>query len=562
MKRFITLLMVAFITGLANVPSHAQSSERENRTKDRTEELGERLGRSIENFIQRIGRELSLLDDEDAAASDTLRKRRASRSGHSTKVQRDENSVTYEGDTVIEEDDTLSSNIVVKAGDLTVYGVVDGDAMVVGGDLYVKDGGKIKGNVKVISGEVIKEEGGYIGGYIDRTSATTASYREDQKKFIRSSYRLHANWIEEVTNLDNFVFRYNRVEGLFLGLGSDKKYYWDGRREYSAYGSVGYGFRSHRWRYNLGLNRQFAFDDGSLFEFGVEGHSLTDTKDQWLIGLGENTAAALLIHEDFRDYFGREGLGVNVAYALQRDNVTARLKFEYLLDRYASLDNRTEWSLFGGDKVFRPNPAIDDGRMRSILSSVGVSTVSKTFRGPEGWSAYATVEVARRSFGSEFSFNQYITDIRRYQPLGRYDNFNMRVRIGSAEGRLPLQKIFELGGLGTLHAFPFKSEAGERMILVNAEYILNGDFLGDLTFWPSWLLRGINFIFLSDAGLTRTAARDVSWYEGFGGITFNEFRSDIGVGISNKSGSFRLAYVWRTDVSGPAKFIFRFARPF
>jgi hypothetical protein len=134
--------------------------------------------------------------------------------------------------------------------------------------------------------------------------------------------------------------------------------------------------------------------------------------------------------------------------------------------------------------------------------------------------------------------------------------------VGSSGGNLPLQKTFDLGGLSTLNARRFKSETGNRMVLANAEYIINGDFLHDLDFWPSFLLRHFNIIVLADAGWIRTAPASSEWHEGFDGIRFADFKSDLGVGFSNRSGSFRIALVWRTDVSSPAQFLFRFERPF
>ncbi|MEX0735995.1 MAG: hypothetical protein WD182_01040, partial [Bacteroidota bacterium] len=138
----------------------------------------------------------------------------------------------------------------------------------------------------------------------------------------------------------------------------------------------------------------------------------------------------------------------------------------------------------------------------------------------------------------------------------------VRLRVGTSEGVIPAQKIFEAGGLGTLHAFPFKSEAGNRMILLNAEYIINGDFLGELDFWPSSFMSGLNFILLSDAGYFREVSSRASWTEGFEDLRWNDFKHNVGVGLSNRSGSMRLAFVWRTDRSENAKLIFRFVRPF
>ena len=59
----------------------------------------------------------------------------------------------------------------------------------------------------------------------------------------------------ENTN-DNLLFRYNRVEGLFLGLNDPKTYSWDAHR-IKFFGSGGYGFASHRWRYSGAMAEQF-----------------------------------------------------------------------------------------------------------------------------------------------------------------------------------------------------------------------------------------------------------------------------------------------------------------
>jgi len=564
MKRIpsVSLAAALFLFGFAS--GAAQSKKSEPTERDRYEEIGRRVGTEIENFVDRITRWIDGDYRSDFFDDDTLPSRRKRRSV-SADLESESNTVAYEGDKTIEESEVVAANVVVKGGDLIVYGKIDGDVLVVGGTLYVKGGGRITGNARAISGDVVREEGGKIDGYIDKTSSTTAGYREDTKKFTRPSTSFNVPWLRETTALENFIFRYNRVEGLFLGLGTEKKYYWDGRKKFNAYGSVGWGFKSHTWRYNLGLTRQFPLrSDGGdeMLEFGVEGYNLTDSKDQWIIGVHENTAAALLIHEDFRDYFERKGYSIHGAYYTRKDYLNAELKVAYLSDTYESMVNTAEWAFFGGDKLFRLNPPVDAGNMRSISTSFGLSTLSKTTLGQEGWNIAGSMEFTDKNLGGDFHFGHYVLDIRRYQPISQYDNLNIRVRVGTAEGSLPQQKRFEFGGLSTLNAYPFKSEAGNRMLLVNAEYILNGDFLNDLEFWPSWLMRRINVLLMSDAGLTRQVPPTFAWNEGFNGITWNEFRHDFGIGIANRSGSFRLAVVWRTDVKEPTRFLFRFTRPF
>jgi hypothetical protein len=437
--------------------------------------------------------------------------------------------------------------------------VVNGDVQVVGGDLRLKRTGKITGNTRVIDGSILKEEGAVIEGYEEK-----ASYRETRKN-SQSNRTFDVLWRSEQTNWDNFIFRYNRVEGIFLGLGTEKKYYWDGEKVWNAYGSIGWGLKSHTWRSNLGLVRQFAFlsDEGSgIIELGVEGYTLTDTKDQWIISQNENTAAALLIHEDFRNYFERKGFTIHTAYYSKHDYLKTELKLAYLADSYDSLSNKVDWALFGGSKKFRANPVIAPGKMRSLMLSGGISTVTKTNRAQEGWCLFGSAEFAKKSWGSEFDFNQYIFDIRRFQPLGRFEYLNMRARIGSANGTLHQQKVFELGGLGTTNAFPFKSDLGNRMILVNVEFILNGNIMDDLNFWPSWIFQHVNLIFTSDAGFMRNVLPGTAAIEGFGGLKLNEFHHNFGFAVGNRTGLYRIGIAWRTDTSAPLQFILRFSRPF
>jgi len=395
-------------------------------------------------------------------------------------------------------------------------------------------------------------------GYEDSILTEPKSYRETRKKFSQLSRTFDVLWRSEQTNWDNYIFRYNRVESVFLGLGTEKKYYWDGEKVWNAYGSIGWGFKSHTWRSNLGLVRQFAFpsDEGSrIIELGAEGYTLTDTKDQWIISQNENTASALLIHEDFRNYFERKGFTFHTAYYWKHSYWKGELTLAYLTDTYDSLTNKVDWALFGGSKKFRANPAINPGRMHGMMLSGGISTVTKTSRAQEGWCLFGSAEFAKKSWGSEFDFDQYILDVRRFQPLGRYENFNVRIRVGSAGSVLPLQKKFELGGLGTMNAFPFKSDIGNRMMLVNMEFILNGNVLDDLNFWPTWLFQYVNIILTSDAGFVKDSS-------GFGEMKLSDFQHNFGVAVGNRTGSYRIGFAWRTDRPAPVQFLLRLSRPF
>ncbi len=175
----------------------------------------------------------------------------------------------------------------------------------------------------------------------------------------------------------------------------------------------------------------------------MEGYSLTDTKDGWIISTNENTAAALLIHEDFRNYFQREGYALHAAYYSKSAAMKEEVSLAYRIDRYESLQNNVDWALFGGGQWFRENPAIDPGSMRSVLLTAGLSTVVPEKRNSEGWSVFGSGEYATSKISAEISILIVMWLISGASSLwAQYDCFNIRFRAGSSAGTLPVQKKF------------------------------------------------------------------------------------------------------------------------
>ena len=513
----------------------------------------DRISNFVENILQRIESDIQdRMREGDGEWRDEYDSTGSSRRRRTT-----EGAVTFSGNTSIDETDKIEGNVVVKGGTLTVVGLVQGDALAINGDIIVKDGGRITGNARAINGKVVKQGTGTVEGYTEEsTSAREAGY--PRRSYVpKRSLRFNEYWLDESLFPDNFVFRYNRVEGLFLGLGSPKKFYWDGSRTFSGYGSAGYAFKVHRWRMNLGLDRQFA-TDGALYEIGLEGHSLTDTKDEWIMKLGENNAVALLWHEDYRDYFTRQGFGIHTARYTKDRDLSTQFRVDYLIDDYSSLAKRTDWSVFRPSYSFRENPAVNEGTMHSLVGSAGISTLEREGRRTVGWNVYASAERGGGSFGGDFKFTQVVLDVRRFQPLTDYDNINVRVRVGALQGDTIRQKTFELGGANTLPAYSYKEFSGNRMILGNFEYVLSGRILDDVFFWPN----SLNFLLLADAGATPLVSTKKGITNGFSSINQNTIKSDIGFGVGWHDESWRLGFAWRTDVSAPVSVFFRFNKPF
>lgn len=544
------LMFVVFGVFTVSISSAQEDFEDQiDRTSDDIERFVEGLVDNIEHHIERIVEEREYDDQSVEVESDQDRE----------KLSTSPDAITFNGDTEIPKDDTVQGDLVVKNGTLTLYGTVVGDVLVVNGDIELKNSARVLGNVRAMNGSIAKSEGAFIEGYTEQSSKSVGKkYKRKNTYRARYSYSFKPYfWNVENGFDDNFLFRYNRVEGFFFGLGSEKKFYWDGSKIVAGYGSFGYGFASHKWRLQLGLDRQFAFSDEHLVEVGGEAHSFTDTKDEWIMNLGENNITSLLFREDYRDYFQREGFSIHTAHYTKSGDAMSMFDVRYLQDRYATMFNSASWAVFGG-RTFRGNPVVNAGLMKSVSVSAGFSTVEKYRYHSEGWNLLAKAEYGGNELGGDFNFTQGIVDIRRFQPISDDDQMSIRLRAGALEGAPIFQKMFELGGANTLPAYGFKEFSGNRMVLANVEYKTSGDWLDDVFFWPNSLA----IIGFGDVGAVTMVNTKWSLHEGFSSITSSQVRSDYGVALSWFDGDARLGFAWRTDKQSPVSIFLRLHRAF
>jgi cytoskeletal protein CcmA (bactofilin family) len=524
--------------------------------EDRVDRTADNFEQFVEGIVDRIGSQVERMADERSQTS-TWEDEEQDR--ESEKIKASSDAVTFNGNTEIAESDTVQGDLVVKNGTLVVRGIVAGDVLVVNGDIELKKTSRVFGNVRAMNGGISKDEGAYVEGFTEQTSNTASKkYRRKATYRTKYSYSFKPYFLSsENVFEDNFLFRYNRVEGLFVGLGSEKKFYWDGSKSISGYGSFGYGFTSHKWRLQLGLDRQFATSDETLYELGGEAHSLTDTKDEWIMALSENNLAALLFREDFRDYFQREGFSFHTARYTKDGDVSTMVDVRYLNDRYESLVSAAQWAVFGGN-TFRGNPGVNVGTMKSVSVTAGLSNIEKYRYHSEGWNLFIRGEYGGNELGGDFDFSQAVLDIRRFQPLSDDDQLNIRIRAGGLEGSPVAQKNFQLGGANTLPAYGFKEFTGNRMLLANVEYRLSGEIIDEIFFFPN----SLSLIAFGDAGAVTSVNTKWALYEGFNSIQSSQVKSDYGVAIAWHDGDARLGFAWRTDKQAPVSVFFRLNKAF
>ena len=137
----------------------------------------------------------------------------------------------------------------------------------------------------------------------------------------------------------------------------------------------------------------------------------------------------------------------------------------------------------------------------------------------------------------------------------------MRLKLGTSEGTLPLQKRYQIGGLSTLRGFGYKAFQGDRMFLLNLEYNINPRiFSTDFLFFDE-----LNYIVFYDIGdaWDSNPLKDDKWYEGFDKLSLTGLNSDLGLALTFNNGRYRVSVAKRLD-SGkhPLNVMFRIVKPF
>jgi hypothetical protein len=275
-------------------------------------------------------------------------------------------------------------------------------------------------------------------------------------------------------------------------------------------------------------------------------HDLTATDDQWRLTPSEQTLAAFLFKNTFRDYYRRVGGQVHVAL---RPSPEHEIVVSSRWDRHSPLANATNFSVFRDSHAFRPNQPVLERDLRALvlaytfdsrgLVEAGIAAgferhlVDDLFRGTRrqdfGSRVDWTSEVAGHGLGGDYTFDRHILNARLYLPLSPRQSLSARSILGFSRGELPTERRFAIGGIGSVHGYAFKEAAGDGMALFNAEYRL--DLVGG---WHRESRGGLGAIVFADAGrVSGPVAGTNDWLKG------------VGVGI--QTGPVRVEFGFRLD---------------
>jgi hypothetical protein len=300
-----------------------------------------------------------------------------------------------------------------------------------------------------------------------------------------------------------------------------------------------YKVASERVGYGAGFERPF-FADGVL-QLGASIQDLTASDDRWRLSATEQSLVAFTFRNTFRDYYRRKGWQVHAA-------VRPFAQHEWLVawrdESHATLVNETDYGVFRDDHPFRSNTAVLDGDLRALIVGYTFDSRALTDESPgeryrrhqaddlfqsssdrdHGVRLEWRSELAPAAFDHDFDFSRHILNARGWLHTSPNRMLTGRAIVGLSGGVLPPQRLFGLGGIGSVHGYDFKEALGERMVLFNGE------------FRQRFGRSGISGIVFIDSGRV---------YRPVAG-TREDWLNGVGLGLEFGGGP-RLEFGWRLD---------------
>jgi hypothetical protein len=249
------------------------------------------------------------------------------------------------------------------------------------------------------------------------------------------------------------LLRYNRVEGLSVGA-----------RAGVDLGRLG-AEAELRVSTEVEIGGRFGLvHEGYRTRIGVAGYRRLDVVDVSTSAFGFGSSlATLLLGRDDHDYFRATGAEVTLRPARVRPQ---RVDVRLFAERQAAVETGTSFTvrrLFDSERVLRDNsaaePADQLGATLGLRASAGVNPARPR----------VVAELEMHGETGDFSFVRPAARARMTAPLGRRLELALNAAGGSGYGDVPPQRLWQIGGAGTLRGFDAAAVRGDTYWRGSAE---------------------------------------------------------------------------------------------
>jgi hypothetical protein len=348
--------------------------------------------------------------------------------------------------------------------------------------------------------------------------------------------------------------RFNRVEGLFLGISSTVD---SVTKSLQTHATAGYSFSNKRTDLRLGAT--YFIDNKREYGIGLEAYQ--DVRHFCNGGAQDdlsNLFATLLYKTDYFDYYYTRGFDVSFSADPVRN---LKLEVGYRNEDQTSAFRSTNYSLFARDRMFELNPPIEEGVLRGVWLEARYG--QKPFPIPIIPRNYVQLDIEHSapSLKSSFSYTK-VTFQGEYhiatflQSLFLPPSLMIKFSSGTALDVLPPQQYYRFDSpllgyapSGTLRGTGINEFSGDTYFLLTLEHnFRNVPFL--------WL--NIPFLYKNSIEFLVYANVAQSWKNAISAPSTihptNGLYEEVGCGISRVFGLLRVDYTYR--ITAPQRSIF------
>ena len=367
-------------------------------------------------------------------------------------------------------DSTITSTLIVIGRPTYLASKVQGNVIVIGGDLFLRPGVDVAGHAVAIGGTVAPTTLGRVGGRIE-------SYRDDIYDVsqgptgtvldLRPTESADPIPLVQTNGIYGFMIpTYERVDGLSLPFGALVTLAGGGA---VLEPTVTYRSRLGAWDPSVTAK----VNEGGAVHFAGRAGYFTRTNDAWIYSDLVNSATSFFAGIDTRNYFRSKTADGRVFAAIARPGLTLE---PFIGGRYESIRPITAagnvFSFRGkkdDEKMARPNPSVEAGTIGSgllgaqLYDTMGVVTSRLRLE-------------AERSFSTVSGtggFTQFTFDGRIGFPTFGMQSLRIRAHgVGTIGDSVTHARYAYLGGSGTLPVVDLLELGGTELLFVESRYLI------------------------------------------------------------------------------------------
>jgi hypothetical protein len=376
-------------------------------------------------------------------------------------------------DTVIMRNDTVPMRVLVVGATLRLDGVVLGDLVGVGANLFIRPSASVTGAIRNIAGGLYRSELSSMAGPIE--NEPNAQYEIERRPGVVTIRGLEHPSLLELPGIYGFgVPSYDRVSGLTLRWGAGLVLPRIGEAAPFLRGWGSY----YSQRGDFGGGGELAVERGWT-EVAAGAERTTLTNEEWIRSDLSNSVAMLLQGKDYRNYYSADRRFVRIARTLEKGARTSSLTLTGQVEDASPLRAAQPWSFLKPDSI-RPNhygftddsvARRPDGRITSAIARFETEWEHPQFI----LDAHALAELGSTALKGSADFARFELggDIAMAALSNHTLEFEWRFQ-GPLPGTdsLPFARWSYVGGSGTLHTFPVAAFSGDRIAFVETMYTI------------------------------------------------------------------------------------------